>query len=76
MMSRQSGRKWSEIHSYSGISFYECGLTEYSLGKEMIYAAFAWSVAEDAYKMMHELARQHNVGFFDVNGSDGKIIRL
>lgn len=42
----------------------------------MIYAAFAWSVAEDAYKMMHELARQHNVGFFDVNGSDGKIIRL
>ncbi|MFE6077330.1 hypothetical protein ACFVQB_22970 [Paenibacillus sp. NPDC057886] len=50
-------------------------LTEYSLGKEVIYAAFAWSVAEDAYKVMRELARKHNVGFFDVSGSDGEIIR-
>ncbi|RAI88114.1 hypothetical protein DET54_1161 [Paenibacillus pabuli] len=50
-------------------------LTEYSLGKEVIYAAFAWSVAEEAYNMMRELARKHNVGFFDVSGSDGKIIR-
>ncbi|WP_413375184.1 hypothetical protein [Paenibacillus taichungensis] len=39
-------------------------LKEYSLGKEVIYAAFAWSVAEDAYKMMRELAKKHSVGFF------------
>lgn len=50
-------------------------LTEYSLGKEVIYAAFAWSVAEEAYNMMRELAMKHNVGFFDVSGSDGEIIR-
>ncbi|MGC5776747.1 hypothetical protein [Paenibacillus pabuli] len=50
-------------------------LTEYSVGKEVIYAAFAWSVAEDAYKMMRELARKHNVGFFDLSGSAGEIIR-
>ncbi|QOS76837.1 hypothetical protein JNUCC31_18550 [Paenibacillus sp. JNUCC31] len=50
-------------------------LTEYSLGKDVIYAAFAWSVAEEAYTMMRELAKKHNVGFFDVSGSDGEIIR-
>jgi hypothetical protein len=40
-------------------------LTEYSIGKEMIYAAFAWSIAEDTYIMMRKLAMKHNVGFFD-----------
>lgn len=50
-------------------------LTEYSLGKEVIYAAFAWSVAEEGYNMMRELAMKHNVGFFGVSGSDGEIIR-
>ncbi|WP_440116214.1 hypothetical protein [Paenibacillus sp. QZ-Y1] len=50
-------------------------LTDYSLGEDLIYAAFAWSVAEDAYSLMRELAKKHQVGFFDVSGLDGEIIR-
>jgi hypothetical protein len=43
-------------------------LTDYSIGKHAIYAAFAWSVAEDAYESVRETAVAHNVGFFDVSG--------
>ncbi len=52
----------------------ESYLTEYSIGYDMIYAGFAWSVAEEAYQKMRELAKKHEVGFFDVSGSIGDII--
>lgn len=48
-------------------------LVDYSIGKTVIYAAFAWSVAEEAYESMLKLALKHDVGFFDVSGS-GDII--
>lgn len=48
-------------------------LADYSIGKTVIYAAFAWSVAEEAYESMLKLALKHDVGFFDVSGS-GDII--
>lgn len=48
-------------------------LTDYSLGRSVIYAAFAWSGAEEAYQAMRTLAEKHGVGFFDVSG-DGEII--
>lgn len=38
-------------------------LTDYSLGSSVIYAAFAYSVAEEAYTAMRELAIKHKVGF-------------
>jgi len=44
-------------------------VTDYSIGRDVIYAAFAWSQAENAYKKMIELAEKHRVGFFDVSGS-------
>ena len=53
-------------------------LADYCVGKEVIYIAFAWSVAEEAYESMLKLALKHDVGFFDVSGngdiilSDGK----
>lgn len=43
-------------------------MTDYSIGREMIYAAFAWSVAEEARQKMRVLAQKHKVGFFDVSG--------
>ena len=46
-------------------------LTDYSIGKHAIYAAFAWSVAEDAYQTVRETAVARKVGFFDVSGDDG-----
>lgn len=52
----------------------ESHITDYSIGREMIYAAFAWSVAEEAYARMKSLAQKHRVGFFDVSSPDGEIL--
>ncbi len=48
-------------------------LTDYSLGRSVVYAAFAWSEAEAAYKLVKELAARHGIGFFDVSGDEGDI---
>jgi hypothetical protein len=48
-------------------------VTEYSLGETAIYACFAWSQAEQAYRQMFDLAAKHQVGFFDVSATDGDI---
>ena len=49
-------------------------VTDHCIGTCVIYSAFAWSVAEDAYPRMRELAIKHSVGFFDVSSSDGEIL--
>ena len=48
-------------------------VTDHCIGKHVIYSAFAWSVAEEAYPKMRELAIKHSVGFFDVSADDGEI---
>lgn len=48
----------------------EARLTDYCIGRDVIYAAFAWSVAEEAYERTRMLAQKHGVGFFDVSGGD------
>lgn len=48
-------------------------ITDYCIGKDVIYACFAWSLAEDAYNTMLKTALKHGVGFFDVSGN-GEII--
>lgn len=48
-------------------------MTDYSIGKDVIYAAFAWSEAEKAYSKMLKLAEKHKVGFFDVSANNGNI---
>lgn len=52
----------------------EAHLTEYGIGHNVIYAAFAWSVAEEAYEKVKALAQKHGVGFYDVSNDDGDII--
>lgn len=47
---------------------------DYSIGHDVIYAAFSWSVAEEAYERMRSLAQKHEVGFFDVSAEEGDII--
>ena len=37
----------------------EAHLTDYSIGHNVIYAAFAWSVAEEAYEKMKALSLIH-----------------
>ena len=49
-------------------------MVDYSIGREVIYAAFSWSVADEAYELMRRLAQKHDVGFFDVSSDNGDII--
>ncbi len=47
---------------------------DYSIGYDVIYAAFSWTVADEAYELMRSLAQKHGVGFFDVSSDEGDII--
>lgn len=49
-------------------------VTDHCIGKHVIYSAFAWSEAEQAYEIMRNLAVKHSVGFFDVSANDGEIL--
>ena len=51
----------------------ELHMVDYSIGYNVIYAAFSWSVADEAYELMRRLAQKHKVGFYDVSGDDGDI---
>lgn len=46
----------------------ESVLTDYSIGRTVIYAAFAWSQADAAYAAVKASAQAHGVGFFDASG--------
>lgn len=48
-------------------------VTDYSIGRHVIYGAFADAVAEQAHGLVQELADRHGVGFFDA-GADGAIV--
>jgi hypothetical protein len=42
-------------------------VTDYSLGRSVIYGAFAWSEASAARELAKEMAAKHGIGFFDVS---------
>ena len=44
-------------------------LTDYSIGRTIIYVAFPWPQAENAYETVTRLAAEHSVGFFDASGN-------
>ena len=48
-------------------------VTDYCIGRQVIYCAFAWSIAEEAREAVVRLAEKHEVGFFDASG-DGRIV--
>jgi hypothetical protein len=45
-------------------------ITDYSVGRSIIYAAFRWDEADSARKATFNLAKKHRVGFFDVSADD------
>jgi hypothetical protein len=54
---------------------------DYSIAKEAIYVAFAWSDAEQIRPIVEELAKKHDVAFFDIsreriNYPDGFVLNL
>lgn len=59
-------------------------LTDYCIGRDIMYLAFGYSVAEKAYQKMFELAEKHKVGFFDASGNgdiffpdeNGKLVKI
>ena len=56
-----------------GVSEDDLRLTDYSIGKSLIYVAFAWSKAETAFDTMFRLAEKHRVGFYNVSSSIGDV---
>ncbi|WP_311269827.1 hypothetical protein [Sphingobium sp. WCS2017Hpa-17] len=51
-------------------------MTDYSIGNSVIYAAFRWSQADEAYHAVRQLALKHEIGFFDASGDEGEILDL
>ena len=49
-------------------------LADYNIGQDVIYVAFEFSVAVEAYDNMLRLALKHDVGFFDVSGNGDIIV--
>lgn len=49
-------------------------VSDYCIGKDVIYVAFAWSLAEEAYDKMLALAEKHGVGFYDTSSDTGDIL--
>jgi len=44
---------------------------DYCIGKNIIYAGFRWTQAEDVYPVVRQLAVEHHVGFYDVSADEG-----
>lgn len=51
----------------------ESTLTDYTIGKSSIYAAFAWSKAADAGEAVLRLAERHKLGLFHVSSPNGEV---
>lgn len=52
----------------------EAHLTEYSIGYHFIYLDFSWSMTQEAYDLVVELAHKHGVGFYEASSEDGLVI--
>jgi len=51
----------------------EATATDYSIGKKIIYAAFAWSKADEAQEAVFVFAAKHSLGVFDLGSNQNQI---
>ena len=51
----------------------EDSATDYSVGRSVIYAAFAWPKADQAHELAFRLAGMHGVAFFDASSDKGEV---
>jgi len=51
----------------------EDSVTDYSVGRSVIYCGFARSKSGAAHKKVVELAQKHGVGFFDVSSNGAEV---
>jgi hypothetical protein len=49
-------------------------VTDYNVAPHLVYAAFAWSVAESGYWASRAMAEKHGVGFFAASHSPAELI--
>jgi len=49
-------------------------ITDYSIGRDIIYMAFSWSESVKAFEMTKSLAEKHGLGFYDISSDNGDII--
>lgn len=49
-------------------------VTEHCIGRNVIYSAFRWPLADAALVKMRELAIRHGVGFFHASEDEGEIL--
>ena len=49
-------------------------VTDHCIGRHVVYSAFAWSIAEEAYKAMRESAIRHRLGFFNASSDEGELL--
>ncbi|OWQ84377.1 hypothetical protein CDN99_24080 [Roseateles aquatilis] len=60
-------------HASEDIPEDDTSVTDYSVGKVVIYAAFAWSLAEQAHEATFRLAAKHGVGFLDASSDNAEV---
>lgn len=48
-------------------------LTDYSIGRDVIYIAFAWSQADAAFEQCNALVAKHGVGLFNPSSIEGRV---
>ena len=51
----------------------ESSSTDYAIGKDFIYASFAWSKSEAAYMTVARLAEKHRLGLFNVSSTGEEV---
>jgi hypothetical protein len=61
--------RWDEDHGYD-----EARATDYSVGRQIVHAAFAWSVADEARRACLDAARRSGVAVALVS-DDGAVVR-
>jgi hypothetical protein len=47
--------------------------TDYAIGRDFIYASFAWSKSEAAYMTVARLAEKHGLGLFNVSSTGEEV---
>jgi hypothetical protein len=52
----------------------EDNVTDYSIGKDIIYAGFGWDQTEEATEMVWNLALKYEVGYYDLSGNKNGIV--
>jgi len=47
--------------------------TDYAIGRDFVYASFAWSKSEAAYMTVARLAEKHRLGLFNVSSTGEEV---